>query len=238
MTRCPEEDGPRETGSDACETGGPRGPGDQAASAPLRTIPVIGLAGGVGSGKSTVARVFERLGCVVSDSDAEAKACLTRPEVIAELVSWWGKDVLDQSGAVDRGRVAAIVFTRPAERERLETLIHPLVKRSRADLVAEATHAKAAGVIVDAPLLFEAGLDTECDLTVFVDAPFEVRRQRVVEKRGWSVGELERRESAQMPLQEKRRRSDVVLENTSGRGDLEDRARVILESARARIPRT
>lgn len=178
---------------------------------------VIGVAGGIGSGKSTVARMFGELGCVVIDSDVEARAALTREDVIAELRGWWGDGVLDAAGAVDRRAVAKIVFADPGERVRLEGLIHPLIAESRDRQIAEARAAGRPGAVIDAPLLFEAGLDAECDAVVFVDCPWEERLRRVSQTRGWDEPELRRREKAQVPLEEKRRKADYQVVNT---GDL------------------
>ena len=190
---------------------------------------VSGLAGGIASGKSRVARAFGALGCVVVDSDREARAALERPEVIEELVALWGEDVLDANGAIDRRRVATIVFEDPAKRERLEGLIHPMIKRTRAQVIREAEAKGAPGVIIDAPLLFEAGLDAECDATVFVESPRDVRVRRVVEHRGWDEAELDRRERAQMPIDEKRARCDHVVVN-DGTADVDARVREVFRA--------
>src|SRR5688572_14420648 len=197
---------------------------------------VIGLAGGIGSGKSAVAAEFARLGFRVVDSDREARAALTTPPVIATLVSWWGPHILGADGLPDRTRIAAIVFADPAQRARLEALIHPLVKRSRAAFVEEAARAGAPGVIVDAPLLFEAGVDRECDVVVFVDAPLTQRLERVKRTRGWDEAELLRRESAQLPLADKQARSREVILNDGPPERL--RARVEALAARVRATRT
>lgn len=181
-----------------------------------RRIPVIGLAGGIGSGKSHVAREFARRGCLVVDSDAEARAALDRPEVRAVLVGWWGAGVVGADGKVDRKRVGAIVFGDPEERRRLEALVHPLVRESRARMVARARGTGAVGVIVDAPLLFEAGVDKECDAVVFVDAPTAVRLERVRAARGWDEAELSRREAAQWPAELKRAKCRFVIANEGG----------------------
>lgn len=200
---------------------------------PVRTVPVIGLAGGIGAGKSAVARAFADLGCTVSDSDAQARLALERDDVRRTLVEWWGRGVLDDRGRVDRSAVASIVFDRDDERARLEGLIHPLVRRSRESLIEEAAAAGAPAVIVDAPLLFEAGLDAECDAVVFVDAPRDVRLARLA-ARGWDDAELRRREKAQLPLEEKRRRSSYHLENVGDLGSLHDAARHILSDVLAK----
>ena len=192
-------------------------------------VVLIGLCGGIGSGKSRVASEFAELGCVVSDSDADSRAAFDRPEVVASLRDWWGESVVGADGQIDRSAVAKIVFSDVSERERLENLIHPLVHESRRRAVETALKEGILAVIVDAPLLFEAGIDGECDAVVFVDCPFAERVKRVVEGRGWAPGELERREKAQMGLDVKRSRSDYVVVN-DGRVRLGPRVREVLES--------
>ena len=195
-------------------------------------MPVIGLVGGVGSGKSSVARAFEARGCVVSDSDAVVKEVLTRQEVRDILVGWWGRSILDGEGRVDRKKVADVVFRDAFERRRLEALVHPLIRESREALIERARASGAKGVVVDAPLLFEAGVDAECDAVVFVETTRAVRLGRVREHRGWDEGELDRREKAQMPLEEKRRRSDHVITNNGTLAELESRAAKLLATIR------
>jgi len=194
-------------------------------------IPVIGLAGGIGAGKSHVAGILAKLGCVVIDSDAQARAALDQPEVRRELIDWWGEGILGPEGRVDRKAVAQIVFGDPEQRRRLESLVHPLVRASRAQAVALARDAGAPAAVVDAPLLFEAGVDAECDAVIFVDAPRDLRLKRVRARSGWDEAELARRESSQMSLEDKRARSDHLIENPgeTGRGDdLEARVRSVL----------
>ena len=191
---------------------------------------VIGIVGGIGSGKSEVARALGAAGAVVSDSDAEAKAALRDPRVRETLVSWWGPRVLDEGGEVDRGVVASIVFADDAERRRLEALVHPLVHEARRRTLAEATASGAPALVVDAPLLLEAGVDRECDTLVFVDAAPEVRAARVLASRGWDEGELRRREAAQWPLDRKRAACAHAIENNSeDREDLARRAAELLD---------
>jgi dephospho-CoA kinase len=186
-------------------------PGKPIADRPL----VIGLVGGIGAGKSEVARCLGEHGYVVIDSDKEAKAALDRPDVREELVKWWGERVLSPDGRIDRRAVASIVFSDAAERSRLEQLVHPLVKANRAELVDRAAREGKPGVVVDAPLLIEAGSDKKCDVIVFVDSPRDQRLARVQTTRRWDAAELERRENAQLPLEEKRRRADEVVVNDS-----------------------
>lgn len=184
---------------------------------------VIGLAGGIGSGKSEVGRMFGELGAVVIDSDKEAKAALDREEVRQQLVSWWGSGVLDDAGRVDRRRVAGIVFSDPEQRLKLERLIHPLVRATREGALAKAREQSARAVVVDAPLLFEAGLDKECDKIVFVESPRQLRLERLRSTRGWDEGELSKRENTQISLEEKQKRADHTITNDGGIGILRQR---------------
>ncbi|MFM9959130.1 MAG: dephospho-CoA kinase [Phycisphaerales bacterium] len=181
---------------------------------------IIGIAGGIGSGKSAVARAFGRLGCAVIDSDAEAKTALDRPEVRQTLASWWGPGVLmrDAAGSerTDRSAVGRIVFADPAARARLEALIHPLIRRTRETARREAVAAGAKAIIYDAPLLFEAGIDKLCDAVVWVECPREERLRRVRVSRGWDEAELAKREAAQWPLKRKRALCSHEIWNGAG----------------------
>lgn len=191
------------------------GSGVHPCGASKQRMPVIGIVGGIAAGKSHVANVFAGLGCVVLDSDKAAKAQLDEPAVKDVIVSWWGSDVLGADGRVDRKKVAAIVFADPSQRQRLEGLVHPRLKAARAAAIAQARKEGKPGVIVDAPLLLEAGVDAECDAVVFVDAPRNERLERVMRKRGWSQEELTAREAAQWSLERKRAASHAVIANGS-----------------------
>lgn len=176
--------------------------------------PIIGVAGGIGSGKSTVARQMARMGGVVIEADAAAREALQRAEVRDRLVEWWGPQLLDEQGRVDRRRVADCVFGDPARRERLERLLHPIVAEQREQQIAEAeADPGVAFIVLDAPLLFEVGLDKRCDEVVFVDADRSRRLERVARQRGWSAEELDRREKNQMSLDRKRQLADNVIVN-------------------------
>ncbi|MHC4129337.1 MAG: dephospho-CoA kinase [Planctomycetota bacterium] len=185
-------------------------------SGPTVGRPVIGLAGGVGAGKSAVAAILSRLGCVVCNSDDLGRQALREPAIRTKLVGWWGREVLDEAGEIDRAAVAAIVFRRPEELQRLELLVHPWIEARRKALF-EMAPADACALVIDAPLLFEAGLDAECDAVIFVDADRGTRLARVADGRGWDEQALGRREDSQLPLDEKRARSDYVVSNN---GDL------------------
>lgn len=198
---------------------------------PTKSIPVIGLSGGIGAGKSTVARAFADQNCLVIDADADANAALGLPHVRDSLVAWWGPSVLNAEGQVDRKAVASIVFANPAERARLEGLVHPIIRADRGRLIARAAAEGRIAAVIDAPLLFEAGSDAECDVLVFVDTPREIRLARLAANRGWNEEELTRRESAQISLEEKKRRSHHVISNAGDPQTIQTNVREILSAA-------
>lgn len=198
--------------------------------------PVIGIAGGIGSGKSEVARLLSEMGCVVSHSDDDVRQVLQRPEVRDALVQWWGSSVLTATGEIDRSAVARIVFADAAQRRRLEDLVHPLVDEKRKkDWADAAAEGSVAAFVIDAPLLFEAGLDRRCDAVIFVEAPTRLRLERVRRSRGWDAGELARREKNQWPLEIKRERADHSVINDGDLAALERRVRLILDEILTRF---
>ncbi len=189
--------------------------------------PIIGIAGGIGAGKSSVARILAELGCVVSESDVLARAALREVPIRDQLVRWWSEKILDGDGEIDRSKVASIVFADAGQRRKLEQLVHPWVEERRREHFAHSPQDVPAFVI-DAPLLFEAGLDAECDAVIFVEASPAARLGRVAASRGWNEGELAKREESQMGLDEKRRRADYVVENNGDWSELKEQVRGIL----------
>ncbi|MBI1370229.1 MAG: dephospho-CoA kinase [Planctomycetes bacterium] len=190
--------------------------------------PIIGLAGGIGAGKSTVARQLASLGALVIDADAIAKAALDLDDVKRELRAWWGDEVIDAAGRVDRKAVARRVFDHPTERKRLEGLIHPIVAAERDRLIAagEADPAVKA-IVLDVPLLFEVGLDQRCDRVVFVDADRATRLRRVA-ARGWDAAEMDRREKNQWPLDRKLQLAHDIIDNTISEADCFSQVQALL----------
>jgi len=145
------------------------------------------------------------------------------------LRKWWGPMVFGSDGEVDRSAVARKVFTKPPELRRLEELIHPLVNEVRQRIMqANAQNAQVLAFVWDTPLLIETGLNKQCDAVVFVDAPLELRQQRVKEFRGWEPAELESREKSQTPLDSKRKISDYVVSNTAGPDQVQAQVREVL----------
>jgi dephospho-CoA kinase len=185
---------------------------------------VIGLLGGVGSGKSTVAGLLARRGLRVLDADAEAREVTRLPEVRAALQRRFGTDVLDASGELDRERLARRVFGDPAATADLNALVHPAV---RARLAAALDAAGGQPVVLDVPLLLESPLAARVTCWVFVEAPEAVRDARVA-ARGWQPDERTRREARQAGLDAKRARADHVLENSGSLAHLEAQVDALL----------
>ncbi|RMF74280.1 MAG: dephospho-CoA kinase [Planctomycetota bacterium] len=186
-----------------------------------RGKPTIGLCGGIGSGKSTVARLFGELGCLVIDSDALNREVLKREDVRRRLVEWWGCSILDADGELDRAKVAKIVFSDPQQRDRLESLTHPLIGEAREAMILQGlTEPKVKAFILDSPLLFERNLDRLCDSVVFVDSSEPARIKRLEKSRGWDAATIRARERWQLPLEEKRRRSQYRIPNDGSLDEL------------------
>lgn len=192
--------------------------------------PIIGIAGGIGSGKSTVAAILCDLGAKVIDADRINHQELDSAEVLETLVGWWGEAVValapgaDGSGVrrrANRSVIREIVRERPAELSRLERLVHPRIARRSEELLAAYDRDPDIRAIVwDAPLLYEVGLAERCDCVVFVHADEPTRLKRVRQARGWDEEDLARLQASQKPLDFKRNRADYTVENNSDMGDL------------------
>jgi dephospho-CoA kinase len=176
---------------------------------------VVGLVGGIGSGKSQVAAAFAARGARVISGDDLAHDALRQPEIKTLIDKRWGRGVFDDRGEVQRGKLAAVVFGNPDELKALEAIVHPwITERIRRD-VREARRDPAVRLIVlDAAIMLEAGWNDACDRLVFVEAPDEQRRRRVAGQRGWDAKDLEARERAQLPLTAKAARADHTLDNS------------------------
>lgn len=189
---------------------------------------VIGMAGGIGCGKSLVASQFKSLGCGVINADELSHEVLRLPGVRSQLVAWWGEEVLAQDGQISRAAVARHVFGNKAELERLEGLVHPLVHQRRAQ--ARDTFNRQqdiAAVVEDCPLLFEVGLQAQCDCVVFVTASRQVQLDRVRGSRGWTETDLLAREKNQLPLDMKRDLSDYVIDNSGSQAQTLEQVKLV-----------
>lgn len=171
---------------------------------------IVGLAGGVGSGKSTVARLFRNVkpSVRILDADVVGHRVRSRPAIRRALAAAFGPDILRGRG-IDRRALAAAAFRSRTTVARLNRIVHPAILQE----IRQATQRARGWLVLDASLLFETGIDALCDRTVFVDAPRAVRRRRAEARRGWPPGELERREKFQWRPARKRARADFVVDN-------------------------
>ncbi len=190
---------------------------------------VVGLVGGIGSGKSQVAEEFARHGARVVSGDVAGHQALKQPQIKEQIVRRWGPDILDDKGEVRRRELGAIVFADPAQRQALEEIVHPWIKeRIRAEVEAARRDPDVPLVVLDAAIMLEAGWNNVCDRLVYVDAPREARLRRIAGQRGWSAQEVEAREGAQMPLTDKAARADHVLDNSASLEHLGRQVRQLL----------
>jgi dephospho-CoA kinase len=179
--------------------------------------PVIGLLGGIGSGKSLVAAELARHGGYLIAADQLGHEALQQPDIKARVAERWGRQVLTEAGKVDRKRLGAIVFADPRERRELEAMTHPFIgRRIREEIEQARRRPEVRLIVLDAAVMLEAGWHGVCDHLLFIDSPRPARLQRLQEGRGWSAREVEDRENAQLPLTEKQRHADVVIDNSAG----------------------
>jgi dephospho-CoA kinase len=180
-------------------------------------VRIIGLTGGIGSGKSTVSGMLRELGAAVVDADEAARAVVEPGQpALAEIEAEFGDGVVGADGRLDRQAVAARVFADDAARTRLQQITWPRVQAWSAARLGEAADAGAAIAILDTPLLFEAGLNGGLEATIVVWVPVEVQVRRAVE-RGMHESDVRARIAAQMPLDEKRDRATHVIDNSGSR---------------------
>jgi dephospho-CoA kinase len=221
--------------------GRPRGPWKHG------PIPVIGLIGEIGAGKSAVAARFAERGAFVLDADAVGHALLTQRPVRDLIIKRFGPGIFrsetepDASPEIDRRALGAIVFNDPAALRDLEAILHPRMRRTFERAIARTVRrGRASAVVLDAAILLEKGWDALCDRVVFVEAPRDQRLARLAAQRGWTEETLQARERVQWPADEKRRKADAVVVNA---GDLDsltadvDRLRETILKPPPRTPR-
>ncbi len=197
---------------------------------------LVGLTGGVATGKSTVAKMFKRYGAVVIDADEIART-VVKPGKPAwrQIVKSFGRSVLAPDRTINRHALGTIVFRRPAKRRLLERIVHPRVAREQAKRTKQAArHDPHAVVIYDVPLLFEVGIDKRVDRTIVVTADKETQIDRLRKRNGLTRAEAIRRMKSQMPLSKKAHRADHVLNGMSAPSVLRTQIRHLYRTFRER----
>ncbi|HXN02793.1 MAG TPA: dephospho-CoA kinase [Candidatus Dormibacteraeota bacterium] len=188
---------------------------------------VLGLTGGIGSGKSMVTQMFARLGAAVIDADQLAREVVEPGQpALREIAAAFGPDVLLPDGRLDRPKLAGIIFADPAERAKLDAITHPRI-RARMDAEVKARRSGPGVLIVDIPLLYENDRSNSVErvIVVWVDPQTQLRRIR--QRDGLSAQAANQRIAAQMPLDSKRARADHVIDNSGSREDTQRQVEAI-----------
>lgn len=180
---------------------------------------IIGVTGGIGSGKSTVSRMLEEKGAYLFDADKVAKELIdTNQDLQQELIDEFMDDIVDSSGQIVKYKLARIGFSNQANQEMLNEIVHPFVIQANEANVEEIRQRGDVELyVVDAPLLFEADMHLRCDYTILVYTRLKLRLERALKRGNLSREEILRRIDLQMPEEEKMELADYVIENNSTR---------------------
>lgn len=196
----------------------------------MKPCPVLGLVGGIGSGKSRVSAALERRGGRIVAGDPLGHEALRQKHVIALIVENWGREVLEPDGQVDRRKLGAIVFADEEDRKELEAIVHPWIgQQLHEQLHAAKSDPKVPFAVLDAAIMLEAGWQAACDSLVYIHAPRVQRLQRATAKFSWTPAEYAARERAQMSLTEKARRADHALDNSGSLEQLDAQVERLLK---------
>jgi dephospho-CoA kinase len=192
---------------------------------------IVGLTGAFGSGKSTAAHLFEELGALVVSADAVAHEALWEDSPVFKKIAAAFPEVSLTEKGLDRKQLGAIVFQDEKRRQQLEEIIHPYVRSRMEEEIADA---EEAVVILEIPLLFETGFDALCDKKVVVSAPQDAIEKRLKEK-GFEAQEVRARLAAQMPLKEKEKRADYVVDNSATMKEIKNQIEKLWRELRIKV---
>ena len=174
---------------------------------------IVGLTGSVASGKSTVAGWIRDTGIAVHDADAAVHSLLAaNGRAVAEIIATFGPDMAESDGGIDRKKLGGHVFANPADRKKLESILHPLVRQHRDQFLYDQQHLGSQIVVLDVPLLYETGGDELCDYVIVVHAGEDTTWHRALSRPGMTVEKLSGILATQMPAREKCQRADFVLD--------------------------
>ncbi|MDA7027189.1 dephospho-CoA kinase [Bacillus sp. CLL-7-23] len=181
---------------------------------------VIGLTGGIASGKSTVAHMFQKRGITVVDADLIAKEVVEKGKAAYQkIIEVFGEKVLLDNGEVDRKKLGTLVFTNEDKRKQLNEIVHPEVRKAMIKQRDQAIQANEQFVVLDIPLLYESGLESLTDKVLVVWVPKHLQLERLMKRNQLTEEEAKNRINAQLSLDEKKEKADVVIDNS---GSLEN----------------
>lgn len=200
---------------------------------------VVGLTGGIASGKSTVSQLFEQSGVPVICADELAhEAVKPGSPALDEIRRAFGDDTVDNEGNLDRAAMARLVFHDPALRKKLESIIHPRVYEGKAKRVKEFERQGYRVVLVDVPLMYESGWEKTFDLIIVVYVPRHVQQTRLVERDKMAPEDAMARLESQMPIDEKRDQADKIIDNSGSLERTREQVESILLELRAMAGKT
>jgi dephospho-CoA kinase len=180
----------------------------------INTKPIIGILGGMCSGKSTFAAEFGKLGCAVIDADKMAKQLLDEPAIQQKIISLFGKDIVDPAGSINRQKLANLVFSDSAKLTALTALIHPPVLEKTQVLTEKyMMDSTISAIVLDMPLLAEVGWEKHCTALIFVDCDSQIRLKRAENRGIKDKNQLKVRENFQISLDKKRQISHYIIYN-------------------------
>ncbi|ACP32965.1 dephospho-CoA kinase [Corynebacterium aurimucosum] len=197
---------------------------------------LIGLTGGIGSGKSTVAQLLLRHGWVLVDADHIARDIVEPGQpALTELADAFGEDILQADGSLDRGLLASRAFASREKTDLLNSITHPRIQEETQARFDSARRAGADFVVYDMPLLVDKGLHKDMDATIVVDVDVEERVRRLVEYRGLDEEDARRRIAAQIPDDVRRAAADFIIDNNGARDELDAQVDGVVDKLRSRL---
>ncbi len=196
-----------------------------------QNIPIIGILGGIGGGKSTVAENLSQMGCALIDADKINHEVLARPEIIKQIINLWGDGVLTPGGKIDRRALGEIVFADSRKLKQLTDLTHPEILTLQQLLIEQyRLDGGVRAIVLDVPLLLEVDCQDSCEYLIFVDCPDLIRLERLCENRRWNEEKIKKIENLQIMLDKKAQIADYIVHNNSDIPDLRIQLSEILDS--------
>jgi dephospho-CoA kinase len=190
---------------------------------------IIGLTGSIATGKSQSSKIFKLLGCYIIDADKLSRTLTVKgSKCLADIVKIFGKDILKPNGELNRKKLGLIVFSDKQAKTELEKIIHPHIIKKTNEVIAK-KH-KTTDIIVDAPLLFEVGLDRVCDKVIVIYAKYHLQLKRLMKRDNLSKQEAEKRIALQMPIEEKMKLADITIDNSGTLSELKRNIKFIYKA--------
>ena len=187
---------------------------------------IIGLTGGIATGKSQSSKIFKELGCYIIDADKLSRTLTTKDsKCLKEIVETFGTDILNYNGTLNRKKLGQIVFNDKQAKMDLERIIHPHIIKKTNEIIAKKYN--KTNIIVDAPLLFEVGLDRVCDKVIVIYARYHIQIARFMKRDNLSKEDAIKRIALQMPIEDKMRLADITIDNSGTLIDLKKNIKFI-----------